>query len=238
MAAAESSSVGVTWQAVDDADRYIVTFSQVQGAHQQGLCPFLSHTVNLTVSSPSTTVSVGVGGDVESIVTDMLRAYTTYEMTVKAVSDVRGTSQPSDTRRILTPQTSETHNGLCMIMSVCCGAGAGEAPGNVTAEAVSSTEISVQWSGLSNCRLVNGRIVRYKVQFTARGRTETRERELREGEDWRSGGDISLTGLTPSTNYSIAVAAVNVHRDIGLYSDPVTIQTFPVNEGIATISNV
>ena len=125
-----------------------------------------------------------------------------------------------------------------MIKSVCCGAGSGEAPGNVTAEAVSSTEISVQWSGLSNCRLVNGRIIRYRVQFTARGKTETRERELGDGEDWRSGGDISLTGLTPSTNYSIAVAAVNVHRDVGLYSDPVTVQTLLVNEGIATISNV
>ena len=100
----------------------------------------------------------------------------------------------------------------------------------MTAEAVSSTEISVQWSGLSNCRLVNGRIVRYRVQFTAGDRTETREREMGDGEDWRSGGDISLTGLTPSTNYSIAVAAVNVHRHVGLYSDPVTIQTFPVNE--------
>ena len=113
MAAAESLSVGVLWEEVDDADRYIVTFSQVQGAHQQGLCPFLSHTVNVTVSSPSTTVSVGVGGDVESTVTDVLRAYTTYEVTVKTVSDVRGTSQSSDTRRILTPQTSEIiSNGL------------------------------------------------------------------------------------------------------------------------------
>ena len=81
-------------------------------------------------------------------------------------------------------------------------------------------------------------LCRVRIQFTAGGRTETRERELRDGEDWRSGGDISLTGLTPSTNYSIAVTAVNVHRDVGLYSDPVTIQTFPVNEGIATISNV
>ena len=99
--------------AVDDADRYIVTFSQVQGNDQQELCLADSHTVNFTVNSPSTTVSIVVGGDVESEVTDMLRAYITYEVTVKTVSDVRGTSQPSDTRRILTPQTSEIiSNGL------------------------------------------------------------------------------------------------------------------------------
>ena len=78
-----------------------------QGTHQQGLCPTDSHTATLT--APSTTASIAVGGDVGSTVTDELRAYTTYEVTVVAVSDVRGTSQPSETMRILTPQTSETH---------------------------------------------------------------------------------------------------------------------------------
>ena len=104
----ESASVRVSWQTVDDADRYTVTFSLAQGYYQQGLCPTDSHTASLTVSAPSTTVSIAVGGDVESTVTDMLRAYTTYEVTVKAVSDVRGISQPSVTRRVFTPQTSET----------------------------------------------------------------------------------------------------------------------------------
>ena len=100
--------------------------------------------------------------------------------------------------------------------------GAGEASGNVIAEAVSSTEISVQWNGLSTCRLVNGHIVSYRVQYTASGVAETRDRELRGGEDWRSGGEMLLTGLTPFTNYSIAVAAVNENGDVGLYSNPVT----------------
>ena len=117
-------------------------------------------------------------------------------------------------------------------MSVCGYTGPEEAPGNVRAEAVSSTEISVQWDGLSTCRLVNGLIVSYRVQFTVNDNitsedqvndtTDTRDRELRDGEDWRSGGDILLTGLTPLTNYSIAVAAVNENGDIGPYSDPVT----------------
>ena len=35
----------------------------------------------------------------------------------------------------------------------------------------------------------------------------------------------SLTGLTPHTNYSIQVAAVNEQGDVGLYSDPITTQT-------------
>ena len=109
MTAAESSSVTVSWGAVVDANRYTVTFSIAQGTNQQGLCPTDSHTATQTVDAPSTTASIAVGGDVGSTVTDELRAYTTYEVTVEAVSDVRGTSRPSETMRFLTPQTSETH---------------------------------------------------------------------------------------------------------------------------------
>ncbi|CAI8005230.1 hypothetical protein GBAR_LOCUS4104, partial [Geodia barretti] len=207
LTAAESSSVTVSWGAVGDADRYTVTFSMAQGTNQEGLCFTDSHTATLTVHAPSTTVSIAVGGDVGSTVTDELRAYTTYEVTVEAVSDVRGTSRPSGTRRVLTPQTS-----------------AREAPGDVRAEAESSTDISVQWSGLSNCRLVNGRITKYRVQYAACN-TMTEDYALGDGEDWNSGGRVTLTGLTPSTNYSISVAAVNENGDVGLYSDPVTTMT-------------
>ena len=109
-------------------------------------------------------------------------------------------------------------------MSVCVCTGAREAPGDVRAETESSTEISVQWSGLSNCRLVNGRITQYRVQYTAND-TMTRDYTLGDGENWRSGGRVTLTGLTPSTNYSISVAAVNENGDVGVYSDPVTTMT-------------
>ena len=43
--------------------------------------------------------------------------------------------------------------------------------------------------------------------------------------NWSSGGETDLTGLTPSTNYTIAVAAVNEEGTVGLYSDPVTMET-------------
>ena len=105
----EAASVRVSWQTVDDADRYIVTFSQVQGT--DGLqCHSDSHTASLTVDSgSSTTVSIAVAGDVESTVTDMLRAYTRYMFNVTADSNRRGTSQPSTAVETLTPQTSETY---------------------------------------------------------------------------------------------------------------------------------
>ena len=43
--------------------------------------------------------------------------------------------------------------------------------------------------------------------------------------NWSSGGETDLTGLTPSTNYSIAVAAVNEEGTVGLYSDPVVVES-------------
>ena len=108
----ESSPVTVSWRAVADANRYTVTFSQVQGTSQQGLCPSGSHTARTTVEGV-TTASIPVGEDVESA--DMLRAYTTYDVTVVAVSDARGTSSPSDTETVTTPQTSKSDLGI----SVC-----------------------------------------------------------------------------------------------------------------------
>ena len=113
MTAAGSSPVTVSWRAVEDADRYNVTFSQVQGTNQQGLCPSGSHTASTTVDGV-TTASIPVGEDVEST-DDMLRAYTTYEVTVEAVSDARGTSSPSDTETVTTPQTSKSDLGISVV---------------------------------------------------------------------------------------------------------------------------
>ena len=105
VAAAESASVRVSWQAVDDADSYIVTFSQTD---RQELCPTDSHTPSLTLNAPYTTVDVAVGRDVELTANDMLRAYTAYEVTVEAVSNVTGASPPSVSKSVVTPQTGET----------------------------------------------------------------------------------------------------------------------------------
>ena len=106
---AGSASVRVFWEAVTDADIYVVTFSEVQAADQQGLCSTDFHIASLIVDSLFTTVSIAVGENVESTVTDMLRAFTTYEVTVKAASDIRGISQPSEARRVLTPQLGENN---------------------------------------------------------------------------------------------------------------------------------
>ena len=111
-----------------------------------------------------------------------------------------------------------------MIVGHIISTDATAAPRSVTATVVSSTVISVQWDGLNPCRHVNGLIVLYRVQYTevASGVIQCKD----EAGVWNvMNAETSLTGLTPSTSYSIQVAAVNEEGDVGLYSDPVTGQT-------------
>ena len=84
---------------------------------------------------------------------------------------------------------------------------------NVTAEAVSSRVISVQCDELRACSHVNDLSASFRVQYAADKAIIAKTTE------------ITLTGLTPYTNYSIKVAAVNEMGDVGPYSYPVTIQT-------------
>ena len=118
--------------------------------------------------------------------------------------------------------------------------GAGEAPRNVSAEVQSSSEISVQWSGLTNCRLVNGIITNYKVLYRAANSGDQEQSEdytLREDQNWMSGGRVTLTRLDPSTYYSIAVAAVNEKDNVGQSSTSVRTRTDQCNRFIPNVSS-
>ena len=92
--AVEPASVRVSWQSVENADSYTITFTKATGDDQEGLCRDATHTANVSVTTTSATIAVGL--DVESDVRDMLRAYTTYFITVVAVSEVLGTGRVSD----------------------------------------------------------------------------------------------------------------------------------------------
>ena len=91
-------SVRVSWQAVEGADTYTVTFTQTMGNEQLGLCSD-SHSVSVSTEGPS--LSVVVGED------DMLRAFTTYSITVVAVSGVSGSNEDSQPMTVTTAQTSK-----------------------------------------------------------------------------------------------------------------------------------
>ena len=101
-------------------------------------------------------------------------------------------------------------------------------PRNVIVTVVYSTVISVQWDGLIPCRHVNGLIVLYRVQYTevASGVVQSKD-VVGEWNVWNA--ETSLTGLTPSTSYSIRIAAVNEEGDVGLYSDPLIRQTSKIS---------
>ena len=77
------TSVRVSWEAVEDADYYTVSFSAAVGDDQEGLCRDDSHSASVTVVDVPT-ASITVGEDVGSNNTSSLRAYTTYSVTVVA----------------------------------------------------------------------------------------------------------------------------------------------------------
>ena len=103
----DDTSVRVSWGTVDDADRYTVTFTTTTGNRQQGLCITAGHVVSVSVDAPSTSASVSVGQMLATDDTTMLRAYTTYSITVVAESDVKGTSEDSEPVIFTTAQKSK-----------------------------------------------------------------------------------------------------------------------------------
>ena len=98
MSEVQPHSVRVSWQAVEGADTYTVTFAQTMGDQQLGLCTKSSHSVSVETSNKNIDIA-GEGDD------DMLRAFTTYSITVTAVS-VSGNSMDSQPVIITTEQTS------------------------------------------------------------------------------------------------------------------------------------
>ena len=117
---------------------------------------------------------------------------------------------------------------LCSVLTVHQSTEAAVAPSNVTANGSSPTAILVEWEGLTQCRLVNGHIVGYRVQYGVQSGGLVLTKAVTG--NWSSGGKTDLTGLTPSTKYTIAVAAVNEEGTVGLYSDPVIVETESAGE--------
>ena len=127
------------------------------------------------------------------------------------------------------------------IMCVCvCGyayvvycliKGAAESPSSPSAINHTSTTITLQWSGLQTCRLVNGVIVKYRVQYAAQpsGSVQSTDQSV----DCRNITEMVLTELTPFTTYSIQVAAINEEGDVGMYSGPISEMTNEYGEPLA-----
>ena len=102
-------------------------------------------------------------------------------------------------------------------------------PRNVRVTPQSRTAALVQWDGLFPCSEVNGNIVRYDVKYRELPNGET-ETEMVLGSWDAVGLQVTLTGLTAFTTYSIEIAAVNDQGDVGVFSTPQTVLTDPDSE--------
>ena len=89
-------------------------------------------------------------------------------------------------------------------------------PSSVSATVQSSTSITVQW-GEVPCIHQNGDITGYSVQYRVVGSGNTPQTMAVDG---AAASETNITGLTPSTTYSISVAGVN-NQLIGVYSSAV-----------------
>ena len=91
-------------------------------------------------------------------------------------------------------------------------------PTNVRVKAISATNISLTWDDV---RLTCCDIVGYRVEWTAVSDGKVQYQELA-----GAPSQANLTGLTPFTNYSFAVAAVNKEGQVvGTFSQPLAVET-------------
>ena len=91
------------------------------------------------------------------------------------------------------------------------------APTSVSVSVINSTALNVQWETVP-CIEQNGDITGYTVRVLESG-------EMERVEDVGDVNEVTISELTPSTTYSIQVAAVN-NIDTGPYSDLITIDTY------------
>ena len=146
-----------------------------------------------------------------------LEEYIMYSITVNANNAVG--SAVSATTSGMTSEASKLifEISQLIIVHVLLSAVPSGPPTNVIADSTSTT-ITVQW-GEVNCLHRNGEITGYSVQYREVG-SETTENVNVTGDAMMA----VISGLKSSTNYSIAVAAVN-GAGTGDYSDPYFIIT-------------
>ena len=85
---------------------------------------------------------------------------------------------------------------------------------------VAFDRIKIQW-GPVNCSHQNGRVSDYKIKYTEEGSTVTNDFTLNV-----DSLVVSINYLKPSTNYFIAMAAIN-NAGTGVFSSPIKAKTAP-----------
>ena len=94
-------------------------------------------------------------------------------------------------------------------------------PFSVMVTDVTSTTITVQWGAVEPCADQNGAITGYSVRYGEVGSSE-RSVEMVSGDS--SGGEATVSGLAPATEYEYEVAA-RTSAGTGVYSAVMTTLT-------------
>ena len=163
---------------------------------------------NMTESVPASSTSL--------LITNLTNCYN-YTFLVEALSE--HLSEISDVP-ILELGTAKCMHALNYLFS---NSGAFQLAVNVTAEAVSSTVISVKWDYLRACSQVSDLSVNFAVQYIEKSTVNSEiVKKIRQLNAVLT--KAQLTGLMPYTNYSVKVAVVNEMGGVGPYSYTVAMQ--------------
>ena len=95
-------------------------------------------------------------------------------------------------------------------------------PVNISVERVGPRVISLEWDILKSCSLItnDNMVVRFRVQYISDGELKN----IDQNEQLNvTKVKVSLTGLTPYTNYSIQVAVVD--EVVGPFTDLIILMT-------------
>ena len=106
-------------------------------------------------------------------------------------------------------------------------------PSNVRAQTLNSTAIFIEWNVVDGfCRLRNGLITSYSIKHTEQpnGTPQIIDQVI--------SLNFTLNGLTPFTEYSIEVAAVNEVGGVGVYSDPQVAMTLQARMSIIYLNSI
>ena len=199
-----ATSISLSWiSAGSEGVSYVVTWQ----TDDVGGCSGGNDTGSMNINDGSTSY------DIMELEED-----SSYNMIIVTASNSAGSSAVSNTVNAMTKEAGERaifSGHLLMFMAILPVPSA--APSSVSVSVVNSTAFTVQW-GMITCINRNGDITGYRIHVVGSVEMEKLENV---GDDVR---EVTISQLTPSTTYSIQVAAVN-NIGPGPYSDPIIIDT-------------
>ena len=200
-----TTSITVSWMVISSITptSYIISYSNID------------NTQCFTISSTTT-----IAGSLSSYTIEGLQEATQYSITVSIVDRSDQDTAEATTMAAGMSNNEKTFYSISNKFIKYLFPPAPSAPPTlVDLSDVTSSSITVQW-GPVDCTHHNGDITGYSVQYGVQGSGSTQTMSVTGG----ATTETTITGLTPSTTYSVKVAAVNT-INTGEYSDLLSVIT-------------